>query len=296
MIQPASQASGPRSERASGPASQRAWQPGSLRFVDSNFAGNSLWNPYGHENPTPYNWYYAWVKQLGSLAAWQPGRVVSCSTASPSSRGPQYIYIYIYIYICMYVYIYIYDMYVYICITYIYIHVCMICMCVYIYIYDYNIYIYIYVNIYISLYISLSLSLSLSLYIYIYIYLYTYTHIHIDAVSAPSFRHAGCTGPPAGRARLVLDAPPGAETTILRKGTNGINPNGGTANLVFFDRGTFWVLPLTYFHIPRSDRAYLFLPICENPLHLQRPHQCWPHLSATKARPLSGWPLSRDDY
>ena len=27
---------------------------------------------------------------------------------------------------------------------------------------------------------------------------------------------------------------------------------------MFFDRGTFWVLPLTYFYIPKSDRVHLF--------------------------------------
>ena len=26
----------------------------------------------------------------------------------------------------------------------------------------------------------------------------------------------------------------------------------------FNDRGTFWVLPLTYFHLPKSARAYAF--------------------------------------
>ena len=26
---------------------------------------------------------------------------------------------------------------------------------------------------------------------------------------------------------------------------------------MFFDRGTFWVLPLTYFYLPNSARAYL---------------------------------------
>ena len=32
---------------------------------------------------------------------------------------------------------------------------------------------------------------------------------------------------------------------MSRKGTNGVSTNGVTANFVFFDRGTFWVLPLT---------------------------------------------------
>ena len=27
---------------------------------------------------------------------------------------------------------------------------------------------------------------------------------------------------------------------------------------MFFDRGTFWALPLTYFYLPESARAYLF--------------------------------------
>ena len=42
------------------------------------------------------------------------------------------------------------------------------------------------------------------------------------------------------------------------KGTNGASTNGVTANFIFFDRGPFWVLPLTYFYLPKSARAYLF--------------------------------------
>ena len=34
--------------------------------------------------------------------------------------------------------------------------------------------------------------------------------------------------------------------------------------LFLFNRGTVWVLPLTYFHIPRSAWAYPFSPICQN--------------------------------
>ena len=52
--------------------------------------------------------------------------------------------------------------------------------------------------------------------------------------------------------------PAGAPRTD-RKGTNGVSTNGVTANCMFlFDRGTFWVLPLTYFYLPKSARAYLF--------------------------------------
>ena len=46
---------------------------------------------------------------------------------------------------------------------------------------------------------------------------------------------------------------------ITRKGTNGVSTTGVTANFVcFFDRGTFWALPLTCFYLPRSARACLF--------------------------------------
>ena len=40
--------------------------------------------------------------------------------------------------------------------------------------------------------------------------------------------------------------------------TNAVSTNGVTANIMFFDRGTFWVLPLTYLYHPKSARAYLF--------------------------------------
>ena len=58
----------------------------------------------------------------------------------------------------------------------------------------------------------------------------------------------------------------------IRKGTNGCSINGVTANFMFFDRGTFWVLPLTYFYIPKSARAYLFpnlsraITFCSGPI------------------------------
>ena len=35
----------------------------------------------------------------------------------------------------------------------------------------------------------------------------------------------------------------------VRRGTNGVSTSGVTANLLFFDRGTFCVLPLTNFYI-----------------------------------------------
>ena len=39
---------------------------------------------------------------------------------------------------------------------------------------------------------------------------------------------------------------------------HGVGTNGVTAIFILFDRGTYWVLPLTYFYIPKSARVYLF--------------------------------------
>ena len=50
-------------------------------------------------------------------------------------------------------------------------------------------------------------------------------------------------------------APPEA-LRATQKGTNGVSANAVTVNFMFFDRGTFWVLPLTYFYLPKSARAY----------------------------------------
>ena len=67
----------------------------------------------------------------------------------------------------------------------------------------------------------------------------------------------------AGRVFANLVSLPAGECES-RKVTSGVSTNGVTANLMFFDRGTFGVLPLTYFYLPKSARAYLFPPICQN--------------------------------
>ena len=53
--------------------------------------------------------------------------------------------------------------------------------------------------------------------------------------------------------------------------TNGVSTNGIAANLMLFDGGTFWVLPLTYFYLPKSARAYLFPQSVKQSLLSQRP-------------------------
>ena len=66
-----------------------------------------------------------------------------------------------------------------------------------------------------------------------------------------------------------------------RKGTNGVSTNGVIANFIFFDRGTFWLLPLTCFYLrkvpgrnffPKSVKIHYFCsgpvsvdPICPQP-------------------------------
>ena len=51
-------------------------------------------------------------------------------------------------------------------------------------------------------------------------------------------------GPPESKHNEDWSSP-GWSGAIPRKGTNGVSTNGVTAFLMFFDRGTFWVFPLT---------------------------------------------------
>ena len=60
----------------------------------------------------------------------------------------------------------------------------------------------------------------------------------------------------------------------IRKGTNGVSTNGVTANFMFFDRGTFRVLPVTYFLYFQKCQGVPFSPTRRNSLLLQRPHRC----------------------
>ena len=68
--------------------------------------------------------------------------------------------------------------------------------------------------------------------------------------------HCGSAPPPL----TAIPCRPRAVTAanVLRKGANGVSTNGVTAYFMFFGRGTFWVLPLTYFGLPKSAKGYLF--------------------------------------
>ena len=93
-----------------------------------------------------------------------------------------------------------------------------------------------------------------------------------ERAGARSGASAGCASrPPPASCRGGGQGPMERRNdAVIRRGTNGVSTNGVTANFMFFDRGTFGVLPLTYLYLPKSARAYLF-PICRNSLLLQRP-------------------------
>ena len=143
-----------------------------------------------------------------------------------------------------------------------------------------------------SLYIYI-ISLSLSIYYtylciihtHIYIYIYIYTHISIYVLIPAQ------VGPSLARASMLLPRSVGFAGWLVadsfRKGTNGVSTNGVTANLMFLDRGSFWGLPLTYFYLPKSARAYLFsnrskfmtfaaAPLVLTPFVRNHRGSCWP--------------------
>ena len=74
---------------------------------------------------------------------------------------------------------------------------------------------------------------------------------------------------------LPARPPASVPACLHRKGTNEVSTNGVTANCMFFDRGTFWVLPLTYstFIFPKVPGG-TFFPNLTKSLLLQRLHEC----------------------
>ena len=50
---------------------------------------------------------------------------------------------------------------------------------------------------------------------------------------------------------------------VSRRGTNGVGTDGVTAKFMLFDRGTFRVLPTTYFYIPKVPGCIFFPTICQ---------------------------------
>ena len=88
------------------------------------------------------------------------------------------------------------------------------------------------------------------MYVYIYIYIYIYLSIYLS-IKAETVQLVGT-------ADLRALEVTGATCEMTRKGTNGVGTDGVTASLQLFDSGTFWVLQLTYFYLPKSARAYLF--------------------------------------
>ena len=112
------------------------------------------------------------------------------------------------------------------------------------------IYIYIHIHLSLSIYLSIYMSLSVSLSLYMYVCVYIYIYIHISAGSEQV--HGGLHSEP--RAEPRHHVPPGD----LGKGQMGSALLGSLRIYCFFDRGTFWVLPLTYLYSAKRARAYLF--------------------------------------
>ena len=71
-------------------------------------------------------------------------------------------------------------------------------------------------------------------------------------------RAAPRAGRPPARPSGRPHSPPSLRSRpAFGNGHIGVSTNG-SLHYLFFDRGTFWVLPLTCFYLPRVARAYLF--------------------------------------
>ena len=77
-----------------------------------------------------------------------------------------------------------------------------------------------------------------------------------------------------------------AQFEILRFEIMKTDRNGVTANLFVFDRGTFGVLPLTFFDLPKSARAYLSLQSDKILTFAAAPWVLTPFVRNQGARPL----------
>ena len=69
-------------------------------------------------------------------------------------------------------------------------------------------------------------------------YVCMYIHIYIYKQDSHSFQKLKALFSPAEQRDDSV--------TRTRKGTNGVSANGVAANFMFFDRGTCWVLLLSY--------------------------------------------------
>ena len=56
--------------------------------------------------------------------------------------------------------------------------------------------------------------------------------------------------------------------------TNGVSANGVTADLMFFDRGTFGVLLLTYFYVFPKVPGRTFFPNLSECITFAAAHEC----------------------
>ena len=110
------------------------------------------------------------------------------------------------------------------------------------------------------------------MYVCIYIYIY----------EAQEKGGSACAAERQAVARAF--APSQQTARVSRKGTNGFSTYGVTANFMFFDRGTLWVLPLAYFYFPKSAMAYLL------PQSVKIPYFCSGPISVDPIRPQPSLP------
>ena len=112
-----------------------------------------------------------------------------------------------------------------------------------------HIHIYIYTHMYMHI---IHVCTYIIIYIYIYVCIYLDIYIYISVCI-----YLGQQGPDPPGALRPGPVGDGRRRLSSEKGTNGVSTNGVTANFMVFDRVASWVLPLTYFDIPKSVRAYL---------------------------------------
>ena len=90
------------------------------------------------------------------------------------------------------------------------------------------------------------------------------------------------------RVTIVLIIKETKPSACVGEGQTGSALRGSLQILVVFDRGTFWVLPLTYLYLPKSARAYLFPQSVKIHYFCSGPTSAGPHLSATRFVPARG--------
>ena len=103
-----------------------------------------------------------------------------------------------------------------------------------------------------------------SMYRIIYIYMTIHTHVYTYDPRQQQRKRQRLPEVDELSASIDKNTADSTELGELGKGLMGSALMGSLRIPCLFDRGTFWVLPLTYFCLPKSANTYLFPPICQN--------------------------------